>query len=210
MNSAKSKNPRKTARAYEMLEKESQVPCENDSSSTSDFQDEKVKKDDLFKNPLNDIEFRRLLTDQTVTNYCNWASFAGLIPVPALDIAMITGVQTLMIKKLCQQYGVTFKKEMATAIVTGLVTSGIGTVLSSKLATNLFNPIPVVGTLLGAATFSAVSYASTYAIGQVFIQHFESQGTVEDLTIENYEGFFKTKFAIAKEKFTRKNSPATV
>jgi uncharacterized protein (DUF697 family) len=166
-------------------------------------------EENFFKNPLTDKEFNRFLADQTVANCCNWASFAGFIPLPAIDIAIITGIQTLMIKKLCKLYGVAFKKEMVTAVVAGLASSGIGTVLSGKLATNLLNPIPFVGTILGATTLSVVSYASTYAIGKVFIKHFESQGTVEDFMVENYKSFFETKFALAKDKFTRNTKPSS-
>jgi len=44
----------------------------------------------------------------------------------------------------------------------------------------------------------AVAGASTYAVGQVFIQHFESGGTFLDFDPEKVKGYFAEQFEKGK------------
>jgi hypothetical protein len=72
------------------------------------------------------VDFRNQMAHQTVTNWAQWATVAGFIPVPLLDTAAISGLQLKMIYDLCKIYEVEFKKELVLSIVGALVsfTSG--------------------------------------------------------------------------------------
>lgn len=47
--------------------------------------------------------------DLIVKKYMNWSFVGGLIPIPLVDLATISGVQAKMIYDLSELYGVEFK-----------------------------------------------------------------------------------------------------
>jgi uncharacterized protein (DUF697 family) len=51
--------------------------------------------------------------------------------------------------------------------------------------------IPVLGTLGGTGGMAITAGAVTYAVGQVFINHFESGGTLSDMEPETMRPLFK-------------------
>jgi len=68
--------------------------------------------------------------------------------------------------------------------------------------------IPGGGTLLGSASVAAFSAAATYAIGKVFVRHFENGGTLQNFSAEKIQDELKDEFASANAKAeTNKNQP---
>lgn len=105
----------------------------------------------------------------------------GLIPLPLVDMVALTGVQVNMLRTVAGVYGVPFSANL----VKSLVSSLIGGVLPGKAAIgagSLVKSIPVIGTYLGWVAMPALASALTFAIGRVFVQHFDSGGTF--LTID--------------------------
>lgn len=100
------------------------------------------------------------------------AAAAGLVPIPFVDLAAIAGVQVNLIRSLAKLYELPFSEEVGKSIITGLI--GATLPLSALAFLKAFPVIAVLGS-------SAVSAASTYAVGKVFVQHFESGGTFLDL-----------------------------
>ena len=49
-----------------------------------------------------------------------WAMGAGLIPLPLVDLATITGIQLKMIAKISRVYGVPFAENRAKSIIAAL------------------------------------------------------------------------------------------
>ncbi len=195
----------KISHASEMLDKESRI-----SNHANDTSRKVNTAQDAENTGLENKDFQKLLANQTVTSWCKWASMAGFIPVPAMDIVTITSVQTLMIKELCAIYCVTFKKEVVSAVITSLTASTLSTFVSSKLASTLLNPIPIIGTTLGAISLPAISYCTTRALGDVFIKHFETNDSLDNMSAENYENFFKQTFTASKQMFKKKPSFSTI
>src|SRR5262249_32406375 len=66
-------------------------------------------------------------------------------------------------------------------------------------ATSFLKLIPVVGTVVGIAGTSAFLGAFTYAIGKVFLRHFESGGTFIDLDPSSYRDYFREMFKTGKK-----------
>lgn len=126
-------------------------------------------------------------------SYMRWAAGAGLIPVPMLDIAVIIGVQLKLLSRLAALYGVPFhehrSKSIIAALLGGIVPAGIATPIFS-----LLKGIPVIGFAASFLTLPALGAASTYALGKVFIQHFESGGTLLDLNPEKVKGYYREQF----------------
>lgn len=100
----------------------------------------------------------------------------GIVPIPLLDLVAFNGIQLNMLYRLSKLYDVPFRKEAAKSIIATLV-SGSGAALLTAPAWSMLKAIPVVGSAVGGLTVSILAGASTYALGRLFIQHFESGGT---------------------------------
>ncbi len=67
--------------------------------------------------------------------------------------------------------------------------------------------VPIVGTTLAAITQPAMSYATTHAIGAVFVRHFESNGTLMTMSAEALRASYQEQLDKAKSMFGKKNGP---
>jgi len=123
---------------------------------------------------------KEAVADELVAYYSKWAMAAGSIPVPLVDLAAITGVQIQMLAKLSNLYEVPFSensvKSILASMVGGFVPARFGWSAGYAVASTM-KSFPVVGTLLGIGTAAVVAGAMTYAIGKVFVRHFEQGGT---------------------------------
>ena len=132
-----------------------------------------------------------------VKSYVPWSAGVGLLPVPVLDMAALVAVQLRMLSKLSDLYGVRFVENSVKGVVSSLlgsvVSSGVGAGLGS-----LVRIVPVVGPLVGAIALPGAYGAATYAIGRVFITHFESGGTFLDFDPQKTRAFFLSEFEKAK------------
>ncbi|HLA36005.1 MAG TPA: DUF697 domain-containing protein [Rhodocyclaceae bacterium] len=111
-----------------------------------------------------------------IRNYSLGSVVPSLLPVPMLDLAVVTGVQLKMLHSLAQNYGVEFKEEFGRSAIASLV-GGTMALSAARVASSAVKAVPGIGSLIGAATMPVVNGGTTYAIGQVFKQHFESGGT---------------------------------
>lgn len=140
--------------------------------------------------------------EEIVNNYIPWSMGAGLIPVPLADVAALTGIQVKMLADLSKHYGVEFSENRGKSIVLSLLGSLGTTTLALGTVGSIVKAIPGIGTWVGAVTLPVFGAAVTYAIGKVFIQHFESGGT-----FLNFDGM-KAKKAFA-ETFEEGKKEAT-
>lgn len=106
--------------------------------------------------------------------YC--AMGAGLVPIPVFDFVAVTVVQLEMIRRLSNLYGVKFVKHTGKNILASLVGGGFPSIVSPLVA-SVVKVVPIVGYTLGAVSMPVIAGATTYAVGKVFVQHFESGGT---------------------------------
>lgn len=133
--------------------------------------------------------------DRTIRNHILWSMGAGFIPFPVADFLAVAAVQLDMIRSLSNVYDVDFKETEGKALITSLTGSG----LSRVGANALIKMIPGVGTALGGVSMSALSGASTYALGQVFKRHFESGGTFLDFDTGRFKKFYDEQFEKGKK-----------
>ncbi|WP_375413899.1 YcjF family protein [uncultured Bradyrhizobium sp.] len=143
--------------------------------------------------------------DEIVKDYALWAGGFGLVPFPLIDVAAITATQVRMVSELnkhyrrCypERYHYRFSHERMRAIIASLIGSSIpvaaGTGISSML-----KGIPVIGQVLGLVTTPVFAWASTKAVGRVFIEHFESGGTLLDFDPEKMRHYYYKQFEAAK------------
>ncbi|HVW22328.1 MAG TPA: DUF697 domain-containing protein [Opitutaceae bacterium] len=137
---------------------------------------------------------RRAAAEEIVNRFLPYALGAGAVPVPLLDLAAITGVQLKLIADLAACYGQPFAPEKARAIVAALL-GGVGSVTLAASALGSLVKIFPGGGLLGATGLPVTAGAVTYALGHVFISHFESGGTLLDFDQAKAKRFFAEQLA---------------
>jgi len=138
-------------------------------------------------------EAREIIQDHVL-----YSMGAGLIPLFLIDIAAITAVQMEMIKQLCQTYDVDFHETRGKAIVTALTGTTLGRLAGYGIGSAL-KVIPGLGTFLGGVTLSVTAGATTFAVGQVFANHFEHGGSIFDLDPEDFKRFYRDQLERGKD-----------
>lgn len=123
---------------------------------------------------------------------------AGLLPFPVIDLAALTALQLDTVRALSKLYDVKFSKNLGKTAISSL-TGALFPVTTSPWIGSVVKTIPAVGQLMGAMTMPVVSGASTYALGKVFIQHFESGGTFLTFDPEKVRDYFQEEFEKGKE-----------
>ncbi|MEM7593696.1 MAG: DUF697 domain-containing protein [Cyanobacteria bacterium P01_A01_bin.83] len=144
-----------------------------------------------------------------IRSHVLWSMGGGLIPIPLVDFAAVTAIQLEMLQQLAELYGVNYSKSMGKAFVSALT----GTTIA-RLGASFLKAIPGVGTVLGGATMSLTSGASTYAVGQVAISHFANSGNlsnfVEDQLRKAYEEAFQQGKSYVSDLENNKEQAADV
>jgi len=134
-----------------------------------------------------------------VNRYMYWSMGAGLIPVPWLDVGALAGVQLKMLHRLSQHYEVEFSKNRGKSIIAALAGTITADSLRRGVFTSFIKSIPLIG-VVGVLSMPIYAGATTYAIGKVFIQHFESGGTFLDFDTKKVKDHFGKLFEEGKLK----------
>lgn len=121
----------------------------------------------------------------------------GLLPAPLFDIAALTGTQLHMLRSLSKHYGIDFDEQTARAVLTSLV-SGALPVLTVVGLSSLAKLIPGIGTVGGGISMVVLSASLIYAVGQVFLRHFEAGGTFHNFDSKHWQAFFRGQFEEGK------------
>lgn len=143
---------------------------------------------------------RHTEASKIVSSALGWSAAAGFVPVPVLDVAALAAVQVKMVVDLSALYGEKSSNELARGIVSVL----LGTLAPLKLTEIALvsgaKALPVIGTVIGSLSMAAFGTAATYAIGKIFIRHFERGGTIATLDTEAVKEDLKAEFAQAAKK----------
>ena len=124
----------------------------------------------------DDGSARRASADALIRQHVLMSSGAGLIPIPLADVAAVAAVQVRMLEELTKLYGARLTKSTLENFVAGL-TGG----MFARIGASAFKALPGIGTLLGGASMSIMSGASTYAVGQVAKKHLETTGSLANV-----------------------------
>ena len=133
------------------------------------------------------------MVDSIIRNHIIWSMGAGLIPLPIADVAAVSAVQLDMVKQLSRLYDVNFDEMQGKTLITTLVGSSMARVGASAIKL-----IPGIGSLVGSVAMPVLSGASTFALGQVFKQHFETGGTFLDFDVDRLRKYYTEQFEKGK------------
>jgi uncharacterized protein (DUF697 family) len=133
---------------------------------------------------------KRTEAEKIINKHMIWAMGGGLIPLPVLDFAAVTAIQIDMLNQLSRLYEVDYDAATGKTFVAALTGSTL-----AKLGSSMVKIIPGFGTLLGGVSMSILSGASTFAVGRVAVEQFESGGGLFDVnweaTKKMYQDFFE-------------------
>jgi len=115
-----------------------------------------------------------------IKKYTRWSAGIAVVPIPVLDLAGLITSQTSMIAELTAVYDVPFGKEIKKSLFSVITTGLFSYSVSSLPVLSLSKIIPGFGLLWSSISYPVAAGASTYAVGKVFMLHFESGGTLLD------------------------------
>ena len=130
---------------------------------------------------------------ETVNKWSTWSAAAGFIPMPAIDTAVIGGVQ-----------------EAVLAIISAVVGGSVATSLGGAATSRIAKLIPGIGSIVGSFIQPGVAYGTTYALGRVFIDHFEKEGSLLDFDTSKVKKSFNGYFDNAKNLFKRNKGKSKI
>jgi uncharacterized protein (DUF697 family) len=136
---------------------------------------------------------------KTVKQYMWWSMGAGLVPLPILDLVAVSGVQVKMLADVSKIYDLPFEKSRVRAVIGSLVGFVVPHALSYGLIGSLVKAVPWGGAVAVAPSMALFCGACTWALGNVFIQHFESGGTFLDFDPDAVKEYFRAQFEEGKK-----------
>jgi uncharacterized protein (DUF697 family) len=160
---------------------------------------------------LQDLYAREALPH--IIAYSSLAASAGAVPIPVLDLVMLSGVQSRMIYHLAKHYGQPMTAKGFLEIAGGAGLGVLARQAGRMTVVELLKLIPVVGSLAGAVAGGALAWASTYALGKAFCYYYRRvhQGHVPQT--EDLKRYYKDQLSQAEQlwkgTFGPKAKPAT-
>ena len=140
----------------------------------------------------------RTKAEKIIHQHILWSIGAGLVPIPILDIAAVSGIQLDMLKQLSSLYGVRYSESEGKVWL-----SALSCIILAKVAANAIKLIPGIGSIVGGASMAAVSGASTYALGQIAVKHFESSGDLSNLDMNAAKRTYEEELEKGKQVASR-------
>jgi uncharacterized protein (DUF697 family)/predicted GTPase len=135
-----------------------------------------------------------------ILGYSTMAATAGALPVPFVDLLLLSAIQTGMLYDLARLYG-----QPMTARRLGEVASTLGLgILARQASRALIKVIPGLGTLLGSVTGGALAGASTFALGKAFCFYYRAvlEGHMPDP--EELRRYYREQLALAQKAWSGK------
>ena len=140
---------------------------------------------------LRQTEAQNIVKNNIITSLAS-----GLVPIPLFDIISLTNIQFHMIQTLAEHYEISVDN-ISRSLITSVISGSIP-VVSMLGAGSLLKSIPGIGSLAGSGSVSIISGATTYAVGQVFIRHFEQGGTLKDFDSSSAKNYFREQLKTGK------------
>jgi uncharacterized protein (DUF697 family) len=152
------------------------------------------------QNPTTEVNYPERIkkANTTVRYYTLGSVVVGFIPLPVVDLAALTAVELKMLHSLAKQYHVPFSRDLGKSIISSLLGGVLVPSGGSVPLSSLVKVVPLVGQAAGMVSTAVLGGAATYAVGQVFIQHFESGGTFLTFDPEKVRKYFAEEFEKGK------------
>lgn len=132
--------------------------------------------------------------DEIIRKHIMFSLGAGLVPIPVMDIVGVSVIQLDMLRQLSRLYGVAFKEDLGKSYI-----SAIGGTTLARIGASFIKTIPGIGSVIGGVSMSALSGGMTYALGEVFKNHFAEGGSLSDVNVNEAKKVYKEEFEKGKK-----------
>jgi uncharacterized protein (DUF697 family)/predicted GTPase len=131
--------------------------------------------------------------------YSTLAGSAAALPIPFVDLVLLSGIQSQMVYHLAQLYGQPLSAQRFLEIASTL---GFGLLLRQGTRA-LLKYIPYIGSSLGAAASGTLAGASTFALGKAFCYYYQAvhQGHVP--RTEELRRYYREQLCEAEQAWKR-------
>jgi uncharacterized protein (DUF697 family) len=134
-----------------------------------------------------------------ISSGVKWSAASAVIPVTGLDLLGIAAVQVNMVGDLSNLYGTSLQKESIRGIVSALIGTLLPSTASQAVVSSSAKWLPGYGTIVGIVSLGAFASAATYAIGKIFVKHFEGGGTLANFSAEAVKDDLRKEFKKASK-----------
>lgn len=147
-----------------------------------------------------------------IKKYMAGNAAAGLIAIPLVDLVAIWGIQMAMIRSISHIYEVPFRENAVKTVLASYLGSAGSMTIGYGVFRSLVKWVPGVGVAAGYLAQSASAAAITYALGKVYVMHFEAGGTLLDLDPQkmksHFEALYKEGIEVAKSMAESPKEPS--
>ncbi|MDJ0933247.1 DUF697 domain-containing protein [Breoghania sp.] len=123
---------------------------------------------------MNKAAFLTSAGQLIVERHANFATVAGLIPLPWVDLAAITAIVDRMLRKLARLHGKRLdgerSKQLAAAMLTGMAAPGI----ASFTTTGLFR-VTIGQHFIGSTITSISAAVLVRVVGKIYLTHLREE-----------------------------------
>jgi uncharacterized protein (DUF697 family) len=169
--------PRKRRRLYDTLSTDEEVAL------TQAVEEHKAEHERLYartSQPDGGLEGQQT-TDRSASDHRRdqaWrivnrsvrrVSAIALIPLPVVDLAAVTYIQTDMLRKLAKTFDLDYHEPLVLNIISKVWKTYDGFTLGSGLLGSASKMIPFLGSMLGMGAVNYAAVGSTYSLGKLVI-----------------------------------------
>lgn len=134
-----------------------------------------------------------------IHRYVAYSAGTALLPIPIVDVLAVTALELKMLRQISDHYGMPFSEQRGKALIGSLI-GGLHAGLFTK---SLLKAVPVMGLGATLVPIAALAGALTYAVGKVFVHHFETGGTWLDFDTAKVRSEFENQFEEGKAVASR-------
>ncbi len=160
----------------------------NDQSNTSESRTElQADNSQRFVSRSKTIQQRKQLRKRAlkiVNNYTLLSGGMGLIPNPFYQVA-VGGLLGKMLYDLSELYGTSLTKQKNKAIIAAVLGGAHSEWITAYLGNNIEKILPDMAAIGNTIARPVVAVGITYAIGRLFVKHFESGAWLRAVSAAN-------------------------
>lgn len=135
---------------------------------------------------------------KVVRNHSMIGGAFGVVPMPSLGVALIIAIGLKMLHRLSVIYDVDFNKDLGKSAISSFLVGCGSFSISGRLIWGLGAVVPAAAPVIGIVTTPLFAASTLYAMGRIFIQHFESGGTFLTFDPEKVRGHYAELFEEGK------------
>lgn len=161
--------------------------------------------DTLMNVQQANLAIKRKKAQAEVVAAAGSAAVAGASPIPFSDAAILIPIEVTMMASITVTFGFELNKSVITGLVSTVVGTGGATLAGKTIVSNIFKLIPGIGSLAGGVISGATASLMTTALGEAYIGIMTAMfnGEIKEKDLETKDG--KAKFEQMFKENLKKN-----